>query len=96
MIAGLVACGAAIVLMHEIVNSIIHSGDDIKLPWTPPPPQEDLILGYSGTGLIAAFYIYFLYYCLHGAIMFCKVPRQTLTYTYVPTTMSVSPLSWLN
>lgn len=72
--------------MLYIVNNIIQPIQGINIPFLQPS-KEDMALGYGGTALAAAFYLFFLYYCLHGAIMFCKVPRKTLTSTYITTSM---------
>lgn len=95
MIAGLIICGIAIANMVFTVNSIIQPIRDFNIPFLQPS-NEDMILGYSGTALAAAFYLFFLYYCMHGSIMFCKIPRKTLTSTYITTTMMPVSLSTLN
>ncbi|RDD36048.1 hypothetical protein TrispH2_011982 [Trichoplax sp. H2] len=38
--------------------------------------QAPTVIAYVGTSITVAIYIFFFYYCIHGAVIFRKVPRK--------------------
>ncbi|RDD36345.1 hypothetical protein TrispH2_011646 [Trichoplax sp. H2] len=52
--------------------------------------QAVTAIAYAGTALATAIYIFFFYYCIHGAVIFCKVPRKFLNNRF--TSLSTMPV----
>ncbi|EDV24363.1 uncharacterized protein TRIADDRAFT_64049 [Trichoplax adhaerens] len=78
VIAGLALCGVALVNMKKLVLGWLFAIVQI-FPFFKPSNTQ-LIFGYCGTGVVAAIYLFFLYYSMHSSIMYCRMPKQTLTH----------------
>lgn len=85
MVGGLILSIITLAGMTAALIGQNHNGDS-----SSQVASGIIIAAYCGTGLTIAIYIFFFYYCLHGSIIYCKVPRNILVYNVNLSSIPVS------